>query len=215
ISVTPYGEQLIGLIWLLHLDEVENNNSHGDMDVQLMTSRDGRTWQRTAARSALLSPIPDSWEQGCVFPGTSMFVKDDVIHIYYTGKNSRHGTPGAYGIGLATLPVNRFVALRRENADEPGELQTRLLDVVGQTLVVNADVGEHDLQVELLDSKGIVIPGFDREHSQTKKRDELRYIISWRDGDAERHIGDRDPKQPLSIRFILQGGSLFAFQIEP
>ncbi len=214
ISVTPYGDQLIGLIWLLHLDEVENNNSRGDMDVQLMTSRDGRMWQRTAARSPLLSPVPNSWEQGCVFPGTSMFVKDDVIHIYYTGKNARHGTPGAYGIGLATLPVDRFVAMRRENADEAGELQTPLLDVVGQTLVVNADIGERDLQVELLDAKGSVVPGFDRESSHVKKRDDLRSTVSWRDGDSERHVGDRNPQQPVSIRFIVRNGSLFSFQIQ-
>lgn len=210
MSVTAYGDQLIGLIWLLHLDQVENNNTHGDMDVQLMTSRDGRSWGRVADRSPWLSPVPQSWEQGCVFPGTTMFVKDDVIFIYYTGKSTRHGTPGEYGIGLATLPVDRFVALRRESETEPGKLETAMFQANGQTLVVNADVGERDLQVELLDSTGKVIPGFDRESSRMKRRDKLRVTVTW--GDNERQLPEN---QPLSLRFILRKGSLFAFQIQP
>jgi hypothetical protein len=182
------------------------------MGVQLMTSRDGRSWRRVADRSPWLSPVPESWEQGCVFPGTTMFVKDDLIHIYYTGKTTRHGTPGKYGIGLATLPVDRFVAVRRENETEPGELETALFRSGGQTLIVNADVGERDLQVELLDSRGKVVAGFDRDSSRLKRRDKLRSAVTWIANGVERHI-PRD--QPVSVRFILRRGSLFAFQIQP
>lgn len=213
ISVTPYGDQLMGLLWLIHLDKGEANNRHGDMDVQLMTSRDGRTWHRSGDRQPMIKPVPESWEAGSVFPGTTLLLKDDMIHIYYTGKTTRHGTPGTTGIGLATLPADRFVALQPDDKNRAGELQTKLFTADGKTLLVNADVAEGDLQVELLDANGQVIPGFTRESSLLKRHDALRWTVIWTDGTTTKHLGDRRANQPVALRFLLRNGSLFAFQV--
>jgi len=129
LSVTAYGDQLIGLLWMLHLDEETGNNSRGDMDVQLMTSRDGENWNRVADRAVvmsqgLLEPFDQrSWDMR-VFPGTTMLLRDDQIRIYYTGVNRRHGEgiPGrTSAIGLATLPADRFVALKAGAGIEIGD----------------------------------------------------------------------------------------------
>ena len=95
IAVTPYGDQLIGIVSVLHLDKIEGNNSLGDEDTQLVVSRDGRNWTRVADRATFLAPSPGTWDQGRIHaPATSMLVKDDVVHIYYSASDQRHGTEG-------------------------------------------------------------------------------------------------------------------------
>ncbi len=102
LGVTPYGDQLIGILWLLHLDEIPGNNGLGDMDVQLMTSRDGRDWQRVAGRDVFLEPTPGAWDQGRIMVSTTMLLRDDQVYIYYTSSETRHGSGswGTLGIGL-------------------------------------------------------------------------------------------------------------------
>ena len=65
-----------------------------------------------------------------------MLVKNNTVHIYYTGTNVMHGekrrTPTIQvktGNSLATLPADRFVALRPGPDDGAGMLQTQPLPV--------------------------------------------------------------------------------------
>ena len=215
IAVTPYGEQLIGILSVLHLDKVEGNNSLGDEDTQLVVSRDGRNWKRVADRATFLAPSPGTWDQGRIHaPATSMLVKDDVVHIYYSSSDQRHGTDGwgESGIGLATLPADRFVAMRQTDAGKAGELQTRLLETAGDTLLVNADANEGELQVEVLDAAGNVLPGFNRQNSRLVAHDKLRHRVVW-DVDGQQETLKDIPDQPLALRFVLNDAALYAFQI--
>jgi isopenicillin-N N-acyltransferase-like protein len=216
LSVTPYGDQLIGILLMLHLDKVEGNNSLGDEDTQLVVSRDGRNWSRVAGRATFLESTPDSWDEGRIHaPAASMVVKDDVVHIYYSASDTRHGSGswGTAGIGLATLPADRFVALRQQDDGATGELQTRLIEFSGDTLLINADVDGSDLQVELLDKSGQVLAGFDRHRSRLIRHDKLRYRVVWGAEGQEQSLGDAAKNQPLALRFILNGGALYAFRI--
>ncbi len=122
ISVTPYGDVLIGILWLLHLDEVEGNNSLGTMDTQLVVEpRRPRLATRVADRAPFLSPTPGTWDAGRVFPGTTLFRRNGKVWIYYTGVGTRHGEGwGEMGIGLATLPEDRFVGLRVREGESSG-----------------------------------------------------------------------------------------------
>ncbi|MEX2172537.1 MAG: C45 family autoproteolytic acyltransferase/hydrolase [Pirellulales bacterium] len=216
IAVTPYGDQLIGILSLLHLDRIEGNNSLGDEDTQLIVSRDGRNWSRVGQRTPFLAPSPGTWDQGRIHaPATSMLVKDDVVYIYYSASDNRHGSGswGVAGIGLATLPADRFVALQREDSDAGGVLETRLLEVSGNSLLVNASAEETDLQVELLDDAGQVIPGFDRDSSRLITHDKLRFRVVWERDGKQHTLGDAAKNQPLALRFVLGDGALYAFQI--
>ena len=218
LSVTPYGDQLIGIMLMLHLDKVEGNNSVGDEDTQLVVSRDGRHWERVADRATLLAPTSGSWDRGRIHaPTTRMFVKDDLVYIYYSASDARHGQGwGNSGIGLATLPADRFVAVRQSNAGVEGVLQTPPMRFSGKNLLVNADVCENDLQVALLDKAGRVLPGFGRDQSHLIRRDNLRYRIIWATEGVQKSLEDIDRPQSLAIRFILRnGGSLYGFQITP
>ena len=218
MAVTSYGDQLIGILWLLHLDEMKGNNSLGDEDTQLVVSRDGRNWQRVAHRATFLAPTPRTWDQGRIHaPATSMFIKDDVVHIYYSASDTRHGSGswGTPGVGLATLPADRFVALRLRNPAEVGVLETPLLKFSGTTLLVNAKVEEADLHVELLDSTGAVMQGFGRSNSRLVTHDTLRYRVVWDSHGEEKCLGNVPGSQAIALRFILNKGALYAFQIKP
>ncbi|MBP90782.1 MAG: hypothetical protein CMJ64_29405 [Planctomycetaceae bacterium] len=216
LAVTPYGDQLIGILWLLHLDKIEGNNSLGDEDTQLVVSRDGRNWKRVADRATFLAPTPSTWDRGRIHaPTTSMFVKDDLVYIYYSASDTRHGSGswGSPGIGLATLPADRFVGLRQRNASAAGVLETRLLEFSGTSLLVNADAQAADLQVELLDRRGEVLAGFDRTCSRLIAHDKLRHRVVW-ETDGKRHtLKEAADTGPLALRFILNDGCmLYALQ---
>ncbi|HQE83828.1 MAG TPA: hypothetical protein PLM14_12575 [Candidatus Hydrogenedentes bacterium] len=214
VSVTPYGDVLVGILWMLHLDRVDGNNGVGEQDTQLIVSRDGRNWHRVAERQPFLTPTSGSWDRGGVFPGTTMFTKDDRLYIYYTGKSGRHGEgSGAMGIGLATLPADRFVAVRQVDTDKPGILVTRLLRFSGDDLLVNADIGNGDMDVEILDEDGRPLGGFTQAHCQLIPVDPLRYRVAWISDGKAQSLGDAKAQRAWAFRFVLRGGALYAFRV--
>ena len=216
LAVTPYGDQLIGLVWFLHLDHVLKNNKQGTLNIQLVTSRDGRRWTRVADRAVFLESSTANWDRGRVYPSTSLVLKNDQIYIYYSGSDTRHGEDwGKMGIGLATLPADRFVALTLQDESTEGILETRPLHIKGKNLIVNAEISENDLQAELIDVEGNVIAGFGRRNTRLIQHDSLRYRIVWERNGESKTLPDAPLNYPLSIRFYLKKGSLFAFQSEP
>jgi hypothetical protein len=90
LCVTPYGDVLIGLLPIMQIIPDEGNNLMGTINVQLMTSRDGRDWQRVADRGVFMQhdkpepPGKRNWDAR-FHPGANMFVKDDTVYIYYFG----------------------------------------------------------------------------------------------------------------------------------
>ncbi len=219
LEVSVYGDQLIGLLPVLTLDRVKNNNSRGTITVQLVVSRDGTRWHRVADRATFLAPTPvgakRAWDSGTIFPATTLLVKDDLIRIYYTGVTRRHGEgKGApKGIGLATLPADRFVALVPADAAEAGVLQTKCLSVAGSDLLVNADATQGNLRVELLDRAGNVLRGFERDRCRLVRHDALRYRVLWGGDASARSWRDVPKDRPIALRFHLRTGALYAFQV--
>ncbi|MCC6679898.1 MAG: hypothetical protein IT445_03250 [Phycisphaeraceae bacterium] len=225
LCVTPYGDVLIALVPMLYLEPRQDNNSYGPMDVQLAVSRDGRHWNRVAERAtfmALTEPAEGEdrpWDMR-VYPGTTMFVRDDQVYIYYTGSNTLHGerpsgTMGRMGIGLATLPADRFVAIIPSSAATEGILETKVLRSPGGDLVVNVVLDDVEaLRVEVLDSGGQVLEGFGREACRLTVHDKLRYSVSWQSkDDAPRPWSAAMRDNGNALRFILRrGAKLYAFQ---
>jgi hypothetical protein len=208
ISVAPYGDVLVGILWLLHLDPEPGNNSTGTMDTQLVVSRDGRTWSRVAGRAPFLTPTAGAWDAGRVFPGTTLFVKDGRIHVYYTGVSTRHGEGwGEMGIGLATLPEDRIVGLRPV-AGDAGVLETPLLQYSGSELLLNADLGKGSIQVALVDAAGNELPGFGSDVSALARHDSLRFSVNW----EGKNLGSAG-QGPHALRILLRDANLYAFQI--
>jgi hypothetical protein len=224
MSVTAYGDVLIGLVPMLHLARQAGNNSLGTMDVQLVVSRDGRQWNRVAGGvlmdHGLVADVAARPWDARVYPSTTMFVKDNLVHIYYSGTNHGHGEslqdPAVgvtRGIGLATLPADRFVAMVPEDPKVESVLETRALHMAGRNLLVNAQVEPGELQIEVCDEQGAVVPGFSRQQCVLTVHDSLRFSVHWRYGDATRRLQDAmGSRDRIRLRFILRNGALYAFQ---
>ncbi len=245
LCVTAYGDQLIGLLPIYHLIQEPGNNALGDMDLQLVVSRDGRKWHRVADRAVFMpqeksEPVTKRpWDMR-FHPASTMLVKDDLVYIYYYGTkirwgegNWRSGTlrfggvggaaskteiedtqPREYGIGLATLSFDRFVSLRPVNWLAEGILETHPLQFSGRNLLVNADLSVGKMQVEVLDKDGKVLPGFAAEQSQLAANDPLRYRVTWKADGVERSLGDAPAENGRALRFLLQDGDFYAFQVK-
>jgi hypothetical protein len=168
-------------------------------------------------------------------PGSAMLIKDDVVHIYYVGTKLIFGegpwragklrfgglggpaspveledpNPREFGIGLATLPADRFVSFRPQNWLAEGTLTTRPFHFSGQDLLINADVEPDDLRVEILDEQGHVVPGFGHAQSQVSPHDRLRYRVRWQD----KSLADLRANVPIALRIIIRDGDLYAFQV--
>jgi len=225
LCVTPYGDVLIGLVPMLRLEPREGNNRHGPMDVELLVSRDGRKWSRVADRAVFMAEQrirpgdARRWDRR-VYPSTTMLIKDDTVHLYYTGVTSMHGEGGPFrgGFGLATLPADRFVGVLAAGAAAPGVLQTKPMDVNASQLTVNAQLnGAGDFAVEVLDERGAVLAGYGRRQSRLVRADALRYRVMWDTPDEEsRSWADTPHHGPRALRFILSGtAELYAFRFLP
>ena len=231
LCATACGDQLIALLPLVKLEEIDGNNSLGDMEIQLMTSRDGRNWHRVADRAVFLAQGPGGdiderpWDNS-VYPSSTLLTVDDEVRLYYTGSNGRHGegkTPEGKamepkkrsGIGLATLPAERFVALRPADSGGAAVLETKPLAFSGEDLLVNADLGADPEQmcVEVLDADGGKIAGCAAVDCRLIAHDKLRHRVVWAEGGQMRSLKRVAGGSPVVLRFTWKGGGFFAFQV--
>lgn len=231
LNVHEYGDILIGLIPMVHLQE-PGNNFLGKFDIQMAISRDGWHWQRVADGDVFLPNGPENWDRWYVH-SCSMVRKKDTLYYYYQGRPQMHGairqmreqgvdfnSTMRTDLGMATVPADRFVAMIQKNSDELGILDTPPIRFDGNDLLVNAELDPTDMQVELIDEAGPVaqyqskvVPGFEREYSRLVKIDDLRYKVLWSKEGTEYGLSKATDHQPLLIRFLIRKGKLFSFQV--
>ena len=136
LSPFPYGNQYLGFLWVFH-------TYNQQIDIQLVSSRDGRRWDRSVHRRIFL-PLGfiknayngrafDSEMIMSIAPPT---VRDGTLWIYYSGFNVKHNSTTSEEvlddryigeIGLARIPVDGFVSL-----DATSEGQTKLRPITFQ-----------------------------------------------------------------------------------
>jgi hypothetical protein len=218
LTVFPCGDVLVGLLWMIVLDRVEErehpwkwNNRVGDIRTELVVSRDGKSWERVAGRQPFLEAGSEAWERARAYPGTSVLTHGERLWFYYSGTEKRHGEgSGRVGIGLATSPAERLVGLVAEDPERPGELVTPPLQVDGEDLLVNAETGAGHIQVELQGEDGSPIPGSGAQDCRLEPRDPLRFAVRW----GERPLAAGSSGAPVRLRVVLTGEArLYAFQV--
>ena len=192
------------------------------MNYYLATSRDGDDWdlEWVYAGRPFVPRGPDgAFDNDMIMPGSTIVTHNDTHWVYYGGANERHSTvetdpPVRYesvrAIGLATLPMDRFVALAA--GDEPGVVVTRPFVVQGNSLELNVDAHDGDLRCEVLDANGTPLEGYAGDAGFRRADvDELRLAVRWRDGiDLKQLQGKR-----VRLRFRLRNAKLYAFRVTP
>jgi hypothetical protein len=187
------------------------------VDFYIGTSRDGVLFDRSwiYARAPMIERGGDgAFDKGMLSAVTQILTRGDEHWIYYSGAYSQHHARKILSaqklggkIGLATLPLDRFIA--REAREEWGTIETKPFTLEGYTLEVNVDAHQGQFYVEVLDADGDPESGFSAEEAKVFSGvDKLRLRPSWNGGDLSRLQG-----KAIRLKFYLSDAKIYAFQV--
>jgi len=121
------------------------------------------------------------------------------------------------GRRLATLRLDGFIGLKAPSEDElgrhmkpedRGSLVTKPFELRGSRLEVNIEAPQGEFEVWVLDAAGNPIPRF---YQTLRDVDEVRFQPHWNFiGELKDLMG-----QTIRLKFRLEEGTLYAFQIRP
>ena len=181
----------------------------GTIDVQLVSSRDGRRWDRVGDRRTVLElGAEGDWDRGMVMTGASIVLDGDEVRAYYTGFNYGHGGHAPRGeartsaIGFVTWPRDRFVGMRSGSAG--GEIVV-VQGRSGAELHVNADAAGGSLVAEIVERGGIV-PGFEASSCMPMSEDSLDHVVRWQGNPSLAQLDGRS----VDVRLRLTNAELFS-----
>lgn len=181
----------------------------GIMDCELALSRDGLQWQRPFRQPFFLPRSTDQhFDSGSILTNGTPVILDDEMRFYYGGYSE--GATGAddysltTGIGLATLPRDRFVALCPQQ--QRGQVTLKPIDLTAcHALTLNANAAQGVIRVELLDEEGRRLPSFTRAEALPITGDHLRHPVAWQ-AVTLAHL----PVSQVMVRIYLENAELFA-----
>ena len=208
-----YGDQYLG-----YLCYFQRDRRNPLLWVELITSRDGLSWQRVSSTK----PLIGLGEVGEFDRFTNMIIGGppvrvgDKLYLYYRGTAVRHSPydghddtgkrfPG--GIGLATLRVDGFASLAA-GYDE-GQVTTKTFRSRGGGLTVNAKADFGRLRVAVLDDQGKPVAGYTDQECLPIQQDGVQIPVRWRDHASLKTLSGR----PVRIRFHLENARLFSYRI--
>ena len=197
-----------GLLWSL-----EEPRGSEEMDFFLTFTRKDQPWNlEWVYRDQPFIPrgSAESFDAKWIQPAARTW--NDKHWIYYVGRPISHSGQGTAqaptGIGLATVPMDRFVSLTA--GEHLGWVTTRPCRVEGSGFEVNLAVPNGELTVEVLDTEGNPIPGYSREEAIVLRQvDGLRVPARWENG---RNLGSLQGSV-VQFRLWLRRGSIYAFRI--
>ncbi len=192
----------------LGLLRVYHSKTDKTIDIQLTSSRDGKKWNRVADQATFIPRGAEgTWDDGMVFTSRPV-IRGDVMEFFYSGWDGDHASHSRLsGIGLATLPRDRFVAVEADG--DTGRLQTTPEKLNNNALTINADARGGKIRVALLGEDGKALPGFSLEDCGSIEGDSLRHRLSWR---GKSDLGSLVGKE-VSLVFEISGkAELFAFR---
>jgi hypothetical protein len=193
MSVFPHAAGFIGLPTIFRVTAARRPKSEltagqspddGPIDVQLATSADGRTWQRTQPRlNVIPRGAPGTFDGGSILGVSSTAVHvGDETWVYYTAMTTTHGgpmPPKRLTIGRAAWRRHGFVSL---DAAGRGRVETKPLRLGASSLIINADASRGELRVALLEADGRAVAGLGLEDSEPLRADATRWTARWRSG---------------------------------
>ncbi len=222
LSAFPYAGQWLGFVThfrrveppsaLFGNDEVngQKRGTTGIIDVQLVTSRDGRHWHRCSDRNPVIPLGPHAYDAGSIFGlCNAPVIVGDEMWMYYTAVTTPHGglpPEKQQSIARASWRIDGLASLQAK--EKPGKVETHDFIAEGKKLVVNADVKSGKLMVEVLNAAGDVIKGYDKESSVILNQDSVRMEIQWKDADA------LTAGIPIRLKFHLENGDLYSYRID-
>jgi hypothetical protein len=199
----------IGTPAMFHSTGPDGNNTDGFHLIQLVSSRDLKSWNRVGDRKTFIGPSPigaGAYDQTQIIGPSYPIFRGDELWFYYTGTKYR-STPEVADIDsgaicLAVLRRDGFVSL--DSGDNEGTLLTEPFELTGKKLFVNVDAPKGEVRIEALDKDGKILAT-----SLPLKGDLPRGEVQWREGKLADLQGHR-----VSFRFVLRNAKLYSYWLE-
>ncbi|MBI5687092.1 MAG: hypothetical protein HZC54_18635 [Verrucomicrobia bacterium] len=194
ISVWNRGNVLLGLYGIWHGGKEWKDVT---IDLGFVVSNDGVSFREPAHEWTFLKRGEDgAWDQGGVLQGQGFENIGDETFIYYGAWDPRHwqDTPERGGVGIATLPRDRFGDLVVEEAGKgSGDYQLPVITSEFVTAAVPTKAGiahrfylnadglgaQANLKVELLDDRERPLPGFSGKAAAIVRQSGFHTPILW------------------------------------
>jgi hypothetical protein len=184
-------------------------NKEGFHLIQLVCSRDLKTFKRLGNRKTFIGPSPvgqGAYDLTQLLGPSAPVIRGDELWFYYTGIKYRNppkdADPNVGAICLAVLRRDGFISLDADANN--GMILTKPFTVAAGTLLVNVDAPTGELRVEVLDAEGQIVA-----QSEPLTGDLLREQVKWAKGD----IADLEG-QTASLRFTLRNGQFYSYWLE-
>jgi len=205
-----YGDQYLGLLSVFDL-----NPKRHDLNCWLISSRDGRRWERCPAQAPIIAcGGAGEWNRFMAWNGGSPPIRvGDRLYIYYRGSARRHGpyegpdnTDVPVCVGLATLRADGFASL---NASfDGGEVVTTPWAIEGGALLLTAKCDYGEIRVELLDEADQPLPGYSLEECLPVCGDGTDLDVRWKgQADLSGAAG-----RTVRLRLCLKNARLYSYR---
>lgn len=211
------GGLLIGFVRMLHDDypATAGGPAEGIGYATLITSRDGRHWQRHDDVFFDRDPNPDAWDHAMTWIGCIVPVGEE-DYVYYGGYKQGHKIEPLKErqIGLARMSRDRFVS--RDARGRTGVLKTvalRLPTDARSRLALNADSPQSEIRVRVCNARtGNPIPGHDWTDCRPVVGDGQELPVNWQIGEQ---LAIAANQSPVLLEFQLENAALYGFRILP
>ena len=184
----------------------------GEMPIELAISRDGVRWKRPF-RDEPFIPLSRGrvFDSGLITSNATPVILSEEIRFYYSAYEQtwnsyvRHNKTG---IGMASLPIDRFAGIRP--IYEIGQITLRPIDLDGsETVTLNGDAEHGAIRVELLDEDGYRVRGFTQQDAVEITGDSLAHEVRWQ---GNRALQGLTPGKYM-IRIHLKNSEAFAIDV--
>ena len=225
MGVFHYEGIYIGLPAMFHATGPVPNypNTDGFQLIQLVFSRDLKTWVRSGERKTFIGPSrleSGAYDLTQILPPSAPILRGDELWFYYTGLKYRASFTyvGTYPDGktvpmpgrdrdvgaicLAVLRRDGFVSM--DAGEEQGMLLTKPMVLAGSALHLNADATAGDVSVTVLDGNDQIVAV-----SEPVSGNQPRALVRWKSGNL-----DSVQAKAVSLRFSLRKASLYSFWSE-
>jgi len=208
LGLFRYESVFLGLPAFFHHTgrNAQGNNHDGFHLVQLVASRDLRSWQRVGDRQPFIGSSPlgaGAYDLTQILGPSSPIVRDDELWFYYTGIKYRelreNIDPDHGAICLAILRRDGFVSLDADSTE--GDITTRPFTAPADRLFVNLQAPRGQLRVHAMDAAGNTLAT-----SMLLTGDQPHAEVRWSDGAVPALKGKQ-----VSLRFALRDAQLYSY----
>jgi hypothetical protein len=176
------------------------------MQVELAISHDSFNWARPFRGNYFIGNTEGGKFDSRVIlsNATPVFLEDECRFYYGALSDWDEPLDGTTGIGLATIPRDRFAGL--QPIGKLGQITLKPIDLGHcREIMLNADASNGMVRVEVLNENGYLVRGFSEEEGIPIRGDSLKHLARWKN-----HTIEELPDGRYMLRLHLENAIAYA-----